>query len=162
MLIGSQNQIKICDFGSCHRSKPGKRWQVLGELTTLWYRAPELLLGSKEYDEKIDEWAIGCILLEMMCGQVAFKGQVGGQEFSSSLASQFVTHRNFHSDQLWKILQAVGTPTTKSLSDFQCAGLIKLWPTYQRTIETTVSILAHVHMLTYLISPTPTALTADL
>ena len=34
-------------------------------LVTLWYRAPEILLGQKEYSTPIDMWSIGCIFYEM-------------------------------------------------------------------------------------------------
>lgn len=36
------------------------------EVVTLWYRAPELLLGSKEYSYSIDIWSIGCIFVELI------------------------------------------------------------------------------------------------
>ena len=36
------------------------------QVVTRWYRAPELLLGSKEYDSAIDMWSVGCILAEML------------------------------------------------------------------------------------------------
>ena len=35
-------------------------------VATRWYRAPELLLGSQKYDEKVDLWSVGCILAEMI------------------------------------------------------------------------------------------------
>ena len=44
------------------------------ELVTLWYRAPELIMGSDTYTMKIDEWGVGCVLLEMMIGVPPFKG----------------------------------------------------------------------------------------
>ena len=78
MLIGSDNQIKICDFGMGQKAVPGTMWAVTGELSTLWYRAPELLLGAKTFGEKIDEWAVGCIVMEMLCGMTVFQGQAHG------------------------------------------------------------------------------------
>jgi len=33
---------------------------------TLWYRAPEVLLGAKEYSTPIDMWSVGCIFAEIM------------------------------------------------------------------------------------------------
>ena len=42
-------------------------------LVTLWYRAPEVLLGSKVYDSKIDIWSAGCIFFEILTGKVMFK-----------------------------------------------------------------------------------------
>ena len=132
LLIGSDNQIKICDFGMAQRSTPGTTWAVTGELSTLWYRAPELLLGSKTFDEKIDEWAVGCIGMEMLCGATIFQGQAQG-----TCRCPDVTHRNFNSDQLGKILQVVGSP--KSMAGYQCAGHIRDWPTYARQLDPVVS-----------------------
>lgn len=43
-------------------------------MVTLWYRSPELLLGTKKYDSKIDIWSLGCIFAEMILGTTPFKG----------------------------------------------------------------------------------------
>ena len=47
---------------------------VLCLLSTRWYRAPELLLGSTRYDPSVDLWAIGCIMGELVDGQPLFPG----------------------------------------------------------------------------------------
>jgi hypothetical protein len=44
------------------------------EVATRWYKAPELLLGSKRYDEKVDTWALGCVLAEAAVGLPVFAG----------------------------------------------------------------------------------------
>jgi hypothetical protein len=137
LLIGNENQIKICDFGTGHKYAPGTQWAVNGELSTLWYRAPELLLGSKTFDYKIDLWAIGCIMMEMLSGAAVFQGQPGPQ-FASPCPD--VTHRNFNSDQVHKVLSMAGTPA--SLAGFECASLIKGWPPFQRHVEPTVTASA--------------------
>jgi cyclin-dependent kinase len=41
---------------------------------TLWYRSPELLLGSTQYNASIDIWSIGCIFSEMASGTPLFPG----------------------------------------------------------------------------------------
>ena len=44
-------------------------------MVTLWYRAPEVLLGSRHYSTAIDMWSVGCIFAEMVCkGQPLFPG----------------------------------------------------------------------------------------
>jgi serine/threonine protein kinase len=43
-------------------------------VVTLWYRAPELLLGDRHYNEKIDIWSIGCIFYELISCEILFKG----------------------------------------------------------------------------------------
>lgn len=140
MLIGSDNQIKICDFGMAQKAAPGTKWAVTGELSTLWYRAPELLLGCKTFDCKIDEWAVGCIAMEMLCGMTVFQGQAHG-----TCQCPDITHRNFNSDQIGKILQVAGSP--KSLAGCQCAGHVKDWPTYQRQLEPVVSDICDTTMM---------------
>ena len=137
LLIGNGNQIKICDFGTGHKYAPGTQWAVNGELSTLWYRAPELLLGSKTFDYKIDLWAIGCIMMEMLSGAAVFQGQPGPQ-FASPCPD--AAHRNFNSDQVHKVLSMAGTPA--SLTGFECASLIKGWPPFQRHVEPTVTASA--------------------
>jgi cyclin-dependent kinase len=45
------------------------------QVVTLWYRAPEVLLGSKQYSTGIDMWSVGCILAEMVKqGEPIFPG----------------------------------------------------------------------------------------
>jgi serine/threonine protein kinase len=43
-------------------------------VSTRWYRAPELLVGSKKYDQAIDIWAVGCMIPEMLTGRPLFPG----------------------------------------------------------------------------------------
>ena len=38
------------------------------QVVTLWYRAPELLLGSQYYSMAVDVWSIGCIFAEIVSG----------------------------------------------------------------------------------------------
>ena len=140
MLIGCDNQIKLCDFGMGQRAAAGTMWAVTGELSTLWYRAPELLLGCKTFGEKIDEWAVGCIGMEMLCGTTVFQGNGQG-----TCKCPPVTHRNFNSDQVGKVLQVAGSP--KSLAGFECAGHVKDWPTYPRKIEQVVKQYCQVRRM---------------
>ena len=65
---------KIGDFGLSRRiSLPGRPYTK--EVATLWYRPPELLLGSPIYSTGIDVWAIGCILAELILKEPIFEGQ---------------------------------------------------------------------------------------
>lgn len=45
------------------------------EVVTLWYRAPDILLGNEQYNSKIDIWSIGCIFAELATGKPLFKGK---------------------------------------------------------------------------------------
>lgn len=49
--------------------------QVKGEpnisyICSRYYRAPELIFGATEYTTAIDIWSAGCVLAELMLGQV--------------------------------------------------------------------------------------------
>jgi serine/threonine protein kinase len=46
------------------------------KVVTLWYRAPELLWGHKNYNDKIDVWSIGCVVTEFFTGEVLFKSKL--------------------------------------------------------------------------------------
>jgi cyclin-dependent kinase-like len=66
--------LKVCDFGMS-RSLPEKDQKMTEYVSTRWYRAPELLVGSKIYDKSIDIWALGCMLPELISGQPLFPGK---------------------------------------------------------------------------------------
>jgi len=68
------------------------------EVVTLWYRAPDILLGSKNYTTSVDIWSVGCIFAEIVNRQPLFPGQNDG-------------------DQLAKIFQIRGTPTMNEWPD---------------------------------------------
>ena len=60
LLIDSKGNLKIADFGLA-RSFTVPLPSLTHEVVTLWYRAPEILLGEKVYTPSIDIWSIGCI-----------------------------------------------------------------------------------------------------
>jgi cell cycle related kinase len=64
--------LKLADFGlaRCQTGRP-----LSHQVATRWYRAPELLYGAREYDERVDLWAIGCIFGEMINRSPIFPGQ---------------------------------------------------------------------------------------
>ena len=64
LLIDKDGNVKLADFGLARAfGLPVKTYTH--EVVTLWYRAPEILLGAKEYSTPIDIWSIGCIFAEM-------------------------------------------------------------------------------------------------
>lgn len=72
-LLIQDRILKIADFGlSRVYSLPGRPYTK--EVSTLWYRAPELLLGMEEYGTGLDVWSIGCILGEMIIKRPLFAG----------------------------------------------------------------------------------------
>jgi len=72
-LVDNNGNIKIADFGLARAFNfPMKR--MTREIVTLWYRSPELLLGSHDYDLGVDMWSIGCILSEFCTWRPIFSG----------------------------------------------------------------------------------------
>jgi serine/threonine protein kinase len=64
ILLNNQGVLKIADLGLSRFQKTHSK-PLTVRVCTLLYRAPELLLGMPNYDEKIDVWSLGCILAEM-------------------------------------------------------------------------------------------------
>ncbi|XP_038992375.1 cyclin-dependent kinase G-2-like isoform X1 [Hibiscus syriacus] len=90
LLLNNQGELKICDFGLARQyGIPLKPYTHL--VVTLWYRAPELLLGARQYSTAIDMWSLGCIMAELLSKEALFSGKT---EF----------------DQLDKIFRTLGTP----------------------------------------------------
>ena len=93
ILIDKNDNLKIGDFGLARTiSLPVRPYSQ--EVVTLWYRAPEILLGSVEYSTSIDIWAIGCIFAEMLTKKPLFQG-------------------DSEIDQMFRIFRILGTPHEK-------------------------------------------------
>jgi serine/threonine protein kinase len=90
VLIDRKGTLKLADFGLARAfSVPLKTYTH--EVVTLWYRAPEILLGGKQYSTAIDVWSIGCIFAEMVTHHPLFPG-------------------DSEIDQLYSIFRILGTP----------------------------------------------------
>lgn len=90
LLYSNQGILKIADFGMAREyGSPLKPYTSL--VVTLWYRAPEILLGAKTYTSAIDIWSVGCIFAELLTKEPLLPGR-------SEL------------DQLDKIFKLLGTP----------------------------------------------------
>jgi cyclin-dependent kinase 1 len=64
LLIDDKGVIKLADFGLARAfGLPVKTYTH--EVVTLWYRAPEILLGTKQYSTPVDLWSVGTIMAEM-------------------------------------------------------------------------------------------------
>lgn len=64
-FLSSGGVLKLGDFGLARRSGTSPK-SPLRARACVWYRAPEVLYGSKEFTPQIDAWAVGCILAEMV------------------------------------------------------------------------------------------------
>ncbi|XP_015232232.1 cyclin-dependent kinase 17-like [Cyprinodon tularosa] len=94
LLINDRGELKLADFGLARaKSVPTKTYS--NEVVTLWYRPPDVLLGSSEYSTQIDMWGVGCIFYEMAAGRPLFPGSTV-------------------EDELHLIFRLLGTPTEDS------------------------------------------------
>ncbi|KAL6498419.1 hypothetical protein OROHE_026687 [Orobanche hederae] len=75
LLVDDKGVLKIGDFGLATSFKPNQNQPLTSRVVTLWYRAPELLLGSTEYGPAIDLWSAGCILAELFSGKPIMPGR---------------------------------------------------------------------------------------
>ncbi|KAL5188613.1 Cyclin-dependent kinase E-1 [Glycine soja] len=90
--------VKIADFGLARiYQAPLKPLSDNGVVVTIWYRAPELLLGAKHYTSAVDMWAMGCIFAELLTLKPLFQG-----------AEVKATSNPFQLDQLDKIFKVLG------------------------------------------------------
>lgn len=74
LLMNNRGQIKVADFGMAryYGDPPPKLTQLV---VTLWYRAPELLLGAEKYGPEIDLWSVGCIFGELLKKEPLLQGK---------------------------------------------------------------------------------------
>lgn len=74
ILMNNRGELKICDFGLSRQfAAPLKPYTPI--VVTLWYRAPELLLGAQYYSTPIDLWSVGCIMGELILKEPLLPGE---------------------------------------------------------------------------------------
>ncbi|XP_050260451.1 cell division control protein 2 homolog A-like isoform X1 [Quercus robur] len=106
------NALKLADFGLARAFGIPVR-TFTHEVVTLWYRAPEILLGSRHYSTPVDVWSVGCIFAEMVNQRALFPG-------------------DSEIDELFKIFRVLGTPNDNtwpgvtSLPDYK--STFPKWP----------------------------------
>ncbi|BFF91556.1 cyclin-dependent kinase 2 [Drosophila madeirensis] len=90
LLVDTAGKIKLADFGLARAFNVPMR-PYTHEVVTLWYRAPEILLGTKFYSTGVDIWSLGCIFAEMIMRRSLFPG-------------------DSEIDQLYRIFRTLSTP----------------------------------------------------
>jgi len=107
-LLIKGDVLKLADFGLARGfGVPVRNYSH--EVVTLWYRAPEVLLGSQNYSKPIDIWSIGCVFAEMKTGVPLFPGKNA-------------------KDQIRVIFSGLGTP---SVQDYPGVVTLPEWNSLQ-------------------------------
>jgi serine/threonine protein kinase len=75
LLIGNDGILKIADFGLSNFYDPQNKIAMTSRVVTLWYRPPELLLGSTHYGVGVDLWSAGCIFGELLATKPIMPGR---------------------------------------------------------------------------------------
>ncbi|XP_042906651.1 cyclin-dependent kinase 11B isoform X1 [Parasteatoda tepidariorum] len=105
LLLSHKGILKVGDFGLAREyGSPLKPYTPV--VVTLWYRAPELLLGAKQYSTPIDMWSVGCIFGELLTMKPLFPGK-----------SEI--------DQLNRVFKDLGTPSEKIWHGYNDLPLVK-------------------------------------
>ncbi|KAK2195756.1 bifunctional Protein kinase domain/Mitogen-activated protein (MAP) kinase [Babesia duncani] len=90
ILLNAKCNIKLADFGLARSVAQDEESDFVPILTdyvaTRWYRAPEILVGSRKYTKGVDMWAIGCILAELLISKPLFPGSSTINQFAKVLA----------------------------------------------------------------------------
>ncbi|KAI8555846.1 hypothetical protein RHMOL_Rhmol05G0205800 [Rhododendron molle] len=120
LLIDNGGVLKIADFGLATIVDPSHKHALTSRVVTLWYRAPELLLGSNDYGAGIDLWSAGCILAELLFGKPIMPGRT-------------------EVEQLHKIYKLCGSPSDEywKKSKLPNATLFKPREPYKRCVSET-------------------------
>lgn len=91
LLIDQDGNLKLADFGLARAFCMPIR-AYTHEVVTLWYRAPEILLGQRQYALPVDMWSVATIFAEMLTKQPLWPGEC-------------------EIDELYKVFRSLGSPT---------------------------------------------------
>ncbi|KAJ1427264.1 Serine/threonine-protein kinase, active site [Sesbania bispinosa] len=120
LLVDNEGILRIADFGLASFFDPNHKHPMTSRVVTLWYRAPELLLGSTDYGVGVDLWSAGCILAELLAGKPIMPGRT-------------------EVEQLHKIFKLCGSPSEEywKKSKLPHATIFKPQQSYKRCIVET-------------------------
>ena len=142
IMLDKDHNIKIIDLGMCKLSSgPGgnTNFKTYFQACTLWYRAPELMLRCHSYQDKVDAWSLGCILIEFFTRMPVFRGTDNAEIL-----------------QLFEIFKKMGTPTQEEA--LEMGGIWDPeWPKwkYAGFIEQTVHCADMRHVIKNLLQINP-------
>jgi cell division cycle 2-like protein len=100
LLLSNRGRLRIADFGMARYVGDPPPARLTQLVVTLWYRAPELLLGTAAYGPAVDMWSVGCVFGELLAREPLLQG------------------RN-EVDELARIFELCGAPTEQSWPTFR-------------------------------------------
>ncbi|KAK5131004.1 hypothetical protein LTR08_001417 [Meristemomyces frigidus] len=100
ILLNNRGELKLADFGMARFVGDPAPPNLTPLVVTLWYRAPELLLGATAYDGGVDMWSLGCVFGELLLRRPLLQGKN-------------------EVDQLSKIFLLTGPPTPQTWPAFK-------------------------------------------
>lgn len=105
IMVTSNGAVRIGDLGLARLFNKPLTSLFSGDkvVVTIWYRSPDLLLGSKHYTPSIDLWAVGCIFAELLSLRPIFKGEEAKMDSKKTVP--------FQRNQMIKIMEVLGIPT---------------------------------------------------
>ncbi|KAK4713173.1 hypothetical protein R3W88_019080 [Solanum pinnatisectum] len=120
LLVNKEDILKIADFGLSTFFEPEQCIPLTNKVVTLWYRPPELLLGSNCYGVGVDLWGVACVLGELFTGKPIMPGRT-------------------EVEQLHKVFKLCGSPSDDfwQKSKFPTAQIFKPIEPYRRNFEAT-------------------------
>lgn len=99
ILIDKNGQLKLADFGLAKKASFLQR-RKSNAIVSLWYRAPEIILGSEDYFLGVDMWSVGCIFAELFVDVPIFMCKS-------------------ENEVLQRVFRLLGTPSDKFCSGYQ-------------------------------------------
>nr|CAI5866716.1 unnamed protein product [Callosobruchus analis] len=136
LMISEKGVLKIADFGLARIYDETKPRLYSHQVATRWYRAPELLYGSRNYTPSVDMWSVGCIIAEMVNGQPLFPGETDIEQLAIVLDTLGTPN-----DETW--------PELKELPDYNKIAFSPSTPKSWRIIlstadSATVSLISNI------------------
>ena len=109
IMVTSKGEVRIGDLGLARLFYKPLTALYTGDkvVVTIWYRAPELLLGSRHYTPAVDLWAVGCIFAELLSLRPIFKGEEAKMDGKKGSVP-------FQKNQMQKIVEILGMPTREN------------------------------------------------
>ena len=111
VFITKDNIVKLGDFGLARKMYKERNVKYSSGVITLYYRAPELLMGSKNYGPEVDIWSVGCVFFEMITKDLLFRSP--RDSLNRGLA------------QLERIFEICGTPNFEEWPEAENFDIIK-------------------------------------